>query len=227
MVPMNAREQSRRHPKRKRVLDLIDDSVFGGLLDSRGDQADEAGDADVVAADKVGGDDSLSLEAAAQEYVWLYDFRRGIACQKIAEEHGLTVRDVRDGIERARKLEARCSRDEWLSELQSGREVERGFRLMPMFPIGAFTPQSTCPHGGPLQRGSTICCMVCHASGMDGHPSLRPDPATDPRPESGSGSETDIALTPAADASPLSTNARRRETRLERRRRIYEAAGRI
>ena len=100
MVPMNAREQSRRHPKRKRVLDLIDEAAFGGLLAGRCDEADDLADADVVATDEVAGDKSLSLEAAAQEYVWLYDFRRGIACQKIAEEYGLTVRDVRDGIER-------------------------------------------------------------------------------------------------------------------------------
>ncbi|MHB1556506.1 MAG: hypothetical protein ACYC61_03380 [Isosphaeraceae bacterium] len=226
---MNAREQSRRHPKRKRVLDLIDEGAFDGLLADGGDEADDSGDSDIVAADEVAGDRSLSLESAAQEYVWLYDFRRGIACQKIAEEYGLTVREVRDGIERARKLEARCSRDGWLSDLQSGREVERGIRLMPMFPIGEFTPQSTCPHGGPLRRGSTLCCMVCHASGMDGHPSLRHDPATDPRPESGS--ETQIALPRAADAGPLSTSARRRETRRERRRerrrRMYESAAAI
>ncbi len=225
MVPMNAREQSRRRPKRKRVLDLIDDSAFDGLLAVLGDAADDAEDVDVVAADEVAGDNSLSLEAAAQEYVWLYDFRRGIACQKIAEEYGLTVRDVRDGIERARKLEARCSRDEWLSDFQSGREVERGFRLMPMFPISAFTPQSTCPHGGPLQSGSTLCCMVCHTSGMDEHPSLRHDPAADPRPETGS--ESELALTPAAEASPSSTAARRRLSRRERRRRMFESAGRI
>lgn len=212
-------------PKRRRVVDMGDEQAFEGWLDGCGDEMGGFGGAEAGVVDAGSNKGTMTLESAARDYVWLLDFRRGIACQKMAAEAGLTVGDVREGIERAQKLEAQCSGDSWLADLQSSRGAGPAFRLIPMFPIGEFTPQSTCPHGGPLQRGSTICCMVCHASGMDGHPSLRHDPATDPRPESGS--ETEIALTPAADASPLSTNARRRETRLERRRRMYEAAGRI
>lgn len=65
--------------------------------------------------------------------------------------------------------------------------------LMPLFPVGFFLPTSAdqvrafgrvlvpefasrgdvCPHHGPIPEGSTLCCMVCHQSGMDGHPGLK------------------------------------------------------
>lgn len=225
MVPQNAREHAMSLPKRRRVVDLVDEQRFGGSFDGRGGEAGGFGDADVGAVDDAAGEGSMSLESAARDYVWLYDSRRGIACEKIAAEDGVTVRAVRKGIERALKLEAQCSEDSWLGKLQSNRGVERGFFLTPMFPIGAFTPQSTCPHGGPLQPGSTICCMVCHASGMDDHPSMRRDAATDPAPESGL--ESEFALTPVAAAIVPSPTARRRETRRDRRRRLFEALARI
>ena len=39
--------------------------------------------------------------------------------------------------------------------------------LLPLFPIGALTPRSECPHRGPITPGTSLCCMVCHASGFD------------------------------------------------------------
>lgn len=61
-----------------------------------------------------------------------------------------------------------------------------GFRpLVPLFPIGGFSPGSTCPHHGPLPEGSALTCMVCHRSGMDQHPAYRRDRRFDPRPERG------------------------------------------
>jgi hypothetical protein len=50
--------------------------------------------------------------------------------------------------------------------------------------------------------------MVCHQSGQDGHPALRRDPYTDPRPEP----------KPKAFVGPLK---RKVESRKERRRRWY------
>jgi hypothetical protein len=45
-------------------------------------------------------------------------------------------------------------------------------RLVPLFPIGPFTPTSHCPHHGPLRKGSEFCCMVCSQSAIgDGRPS--------------------------------------------------------
>jgi hypothetical protein len=208
MVPRNAREHATPLPTRGRSDD------GGRSFDEWGEESD--------AWDRGGVEetDSLTLEVAARDYVWLYDLRRGIGCQKIAIEDGVTVRDVREGIERARKLERKWSRDNVLADFQSGRGNDLGFHLIPMFPIVAFTPQSACRHGGEsIKHGSRFCCMVCHVSGMDGHPGLRRDPATDPAPEL----ESQPAAAPAM-AEPSNTVARR-ETRRERRRRLFEAAG--
>jgi len=43
---------------------------------------------------------------------------------------------------------------------------------MPLFPVASFVPGSACPHHGPIREGSVLCCMVCHQSGLDAHPSL-------------------------------------------------------
>ena len=56
-------------------------------------------------------------------------------------------------------------------------------KLEPLFPVGAFTPLSVCPHRRRLPRGSRLVCMVCHKSGVDGHPALQRDPMTDPKRE--------------------------------------------
>ncbi|QEH38666.1 hypothetical protein OJF2_72720 [Aquisphaera giovannonii] len=86
-------------------------------------------------------------------------------------------------------------------------------RLVPLFPVGPFTPTSRCPHHGPIPKGSDLCCMVCLQSGHDDHPDLRRDPRTDPRPEP-----------KRAGAEPARTSAHG-ETRKERRRRLREGAG--
>lgn len=59
----------------------------------------------------------------------------------------------------------------------------RGLGLVPLFPITSFVPGSACPHHGPIRPGSSLCCMVCDTSGLDHHPALQRDPATDPKPE--------------------------------------------
>jgi hypothetical protein len=53
------------------------------------------------------------------------------------------------------------------------QEVQRPPRLIPLFPVGNYTPQSRCGHHGPIQPGSLFCCMICHRSGHDHHPALR------------------------------------------------------
>jgi hypothetical protein len=160
-------------------------------------------------------DQSLTLEVAAKDYIWLYDFRRGIGCSKIAAVEGVNVRQVQEGIERARKLERKGSKDALIEDLKPGGLGDIGFRLTPLFPIGSFTPQSTCPHRNPMKRGSGFCCMVCHASGMDDHPGLRRDPATDPSLEPETAEESvEVAGRPVA--SP--------ETRKQRRRRQFAEA---
>lgn len=44
--------------------------------------------------------------------------------------------------------------------------------LEPVFPAGPFTPSSPCADHAGIDRGSAECCMVCHQSGLDGHPDL-------------------------------------------------------
>ena len=58
--------------------------------------------------------------------------------------------------------------------------------------------------------------MVCHSSGMDEHPGLRRDPLTDPSPES--------KPAPAADGVVPSEAGGSRETRKQRRRRLFAEA---
>lgn len=44
--------------------------------------------------------------------------------------------------------------------------------LMPLFGVQSWTPDSPCPHKGPLAEGSVFVCMKCHAAGKDGTKAL-------------------------------------------------------
>jgi RNA polymerase sigma factor (sigma-70 family) len=92
------------------------------------------------------------------------------------------------------------------------RATARPPGLVPLFPVSAFTPQSTCPHRVPIAPGSALCCMVCHRSGIDEHVALQRDPRTDPAPE-------------RKPTPPPEPGAESRETRRERRRRRFLATG--
>jgi hypothetical protein len=138
----------------------------------------------------------MTLEIAAREYVWLWDLRRGLSTEVIAAREGVSVRRVRFGIARSLGQE-------------KSFPVERNVRpprLVPLFPVGLYTPNSSCAHHRPIECGSLLCCMVCHRSGMDDHPALRRDSATDPAPE--------LKPTPTVQRTSL-------ETRRERRQRLY------
>jgi hypothetical protein len=138
----------------------------------------------------------MSLSTLAAEYVWLWDVRHGISTNEIAMREGLTNRTVQYGVARAKALERNCSSNEPI----------RVPPLVPLFPLGHFTPQSACRHHGPIERGSVFCCVVCHCSGIDDHPGLRRDPRTDPSPE------------PKPKPAPKKTA---RETRKQRRLRTF------
>jgi hypothetical protein len=125
----------------------------------------------------------LTLQIAAMEYVWLYDHRHGLSLNQIAARANATTDDVMHGVERAIELERRLSERPAVNEFKTGRPDDTHFRLIPLFPIVAFTPQSACPHHNPIEEDSRLCCMVCHKSGMDDHPGLLRDPETDPSPE--------------------------------------------
>jgi hypothetical protein len=167
-------------------------------------------------ATRPGAEQGLTLEAAARDYVWLYDYRHGVGHRKIATHAGVSIRQVREGIERARAIERDCLKESPIESLKAGRAGDIGFRLIPLFPIGALTPQTPCPHHHSIERGSTLCCMVCHASGMDDHPGLRRDPQADPSPEAGPA--------PAHDVTEPGQPDRLQETRRQRRRRLFAEA---
>lgn len=60
------------------------------------------------------------------------------------------------------------------------------FELVPAFgPQPGFEEHRPCSEviRHPIRKGSSLCCMACHASGMDHHPALRRDRMTDPKPE--------------------------------------------
>ncbi len=158
-------------------------------------------------------DRSMSLVAAAREYIWLYDFNHGISVNEIAAREGLTVGRVRFGVARARGLDKKSSQNFLNMPISWNGDVAHSPRLIPLFPIGAYTPQSDCPHREPIGQGSAFCCMVCHCSGMDDHPTLQRDPRTDPAPESKTEPAPQLALQPKASESL--------ETRKQRRRRKF------
>lgn len=167
------------------------------------------------AGTEAGPDEALTLEVAARDYMWLYDYRHGVSLKEIAGYEGLTVAEVQRGVERSKAQESKLSRDDVIEGLKSGRLEDMGFRLIPLFPVSALTPQSACPHHGAIESGSRLCCMVCHGSGMDDHPAMQRDPKIDPSPESG--------LEPAA--APPSQSGESKETRRQRRRRKLAEAG--
>ncbi len=142
---------------------------------------------------------ALSLTVMAREYIWLWDVRHGVSANEIALREGLNVQRVRIGIARAKTLEKNGTND---------NEAVRPPRLIPLFPIGAYTPQSECAHHRPIEDGSLLCCMVCHCSGVDDHPGLMRSPLTDPTPEP----------KPAPAPSPRQN---KRETRRQRRQRVF------
>lgn len=54
---------------------------------------------------------------------------------------------------------------------------------VPLFPASPLVPTSGCPHHRPIRKGSVFVCMVCHQSGMDGHPRLVIHAGERPKPE--------------------------------------------
>jgi hypothetical protein len=141
---------------------------------------------------------TMTLAVMAKEYIWLWDLRHGVSTKTIAMRERVPVRRVRYGVARAKAQEKSCPTETAINLP----------RLVPFFPIAAFTPQSPCGHRRPIRVGSVFCCMVCHRSGLDDHPALVRTPLTDPAPE------------PKPKPKPSKTS---RETRKQRRQRVYGA----
>lgn len=101
---------------------------------------------------------------------WLAKYEHGWPTSKIARYAKVSVRTVQLGIADARNA-------------SPGLEQSPRFKLRPLSPVEPLTPESKCPHHGPIRRGSLLCCMVCHQSGMDHHRSMMRSPATTPKPD--------------------------------------------
>ena len=160
-------------------------------------------------------DRTLTLATAAAEYIWLYDLRHGLSIHEIAVRAGVSIGRVRYGVKRARAQEKPISSIAVIEQSSSNAETIRPPRLIPLFPVGPYTPQSACPHRVPIKPGSALCCMVCHRSGKDDHPALQRDSQTDPSPE------PRLVPTPARQpglGAPL-------ETRRQRRRKQFAQQG--
>lgn len=97
-------------------------------------------------------------------------------------------------------------------------------KLLPLFPMGHFTPKSLCAHIFMIPRGSIWCCMVCHQSGQDDHPALQNDRMRD----NSSWRELSVparpALAPEVKAAPPKTgdeDARRASDRKRKNFRLF------
>ncbi len=155
-------------------------------------------------------DRTMSLATAAREYIWMYDMDHGLSSKEIAVRDGLSVGRIESGAARARELNKRFSQDSPGMPTTGRGRGGHNPPLIPLFPVGAYTPQSPCPHREPIEKGSAFCCMVCHRSGMDEHPALQRDPRTDPAPESKPEPAPEPDLQSKASESLATRKARRR-----------------
>lgn len=91
-------------------------------------------------------------------------------------------------------------------------------RLVPMFPIGPLTPKSKCRHADDNLPAKPFYCVTCDRSWADGdgHPALRRDPKTDPRPEPAAKPEPATKPTPAATTETKPTRRQLRRMKFGR-----------
>ena len=144
---------------------------------------------------------SISLEPCVQESIWLWASRHGVNANEMATRDGVSTRRIQFGLAAASCRESRMLKD-----------VRHPPRLVPLFPLGPYSPQSACRHHRPIERGSVFCCMVCHTSGQDDHPALQLDPRFDPKLDDTS---------TASLSKTLGDERIRQETRRQRRRRLF------
>ena len=99
----------------------------------------------------------VTLRQACRDYVWLLDSRRGISVAEIAGAWQVGERTVYQGLTRAERAADRAGG-------QGAGPPAALLRLLPIFPVGPLTPQSACPHHGPLRPGSRAYCVVCDSA---------------------------------------------------------------
>ena len=111
----------------------------------------------------------------AEDARYLAMRRAKLSYREIAKERGVSYRTVYLGVNRARERERYVPPPPGPppSLVLSFGSSNKPLKLL------------TCDdvHRGPIPKGSTCCCGVCHKSGVDHLPAMRRDPRTDPKPE--------------------------------------------
>ncbi len=143
------------------------------------------------------------LDTSIREYVWLCDSGSDISA-KVAE-----VRE-RSHIHRTLPV---VSQARSVRSTHSFQVIRRPPQLVPLFPIGSYTPTSRCAHRGLIERGSCFCCMICHASGQDDHPALQNDWSIE--------RNSDMKWDAAIPTTKFSRQRTSLETRKQRRQRLF------
>jgi hypothetical protein len=137
-------------------------------------------------------------------WVWLlWATEDGLSSRQIRERlrGRVPIRTIQAGLARVRRQLDSCVQN---------RPLVPDPRLVPFFPCGPYTPTTRCRHDiEPIRLGSCLCCLVCHRSGLDGHPALRRDPRSDPKP----------------DRKPKQARTPKKETRRSRRKKLYGELG--
>jgi hypothetical protein len=95
--------------------------------------------------------------------VWMHNLNHERSAKEVLARAGLSAQHSHASLARCLSWQTRSFY----------RDLRQSPRLVPLFPVGSFTPGSVCGHYGPIERGSVFCCMICHNSGQDDHPSLQ------------------------------------------------------
>jgi hypothetical protein len=143
------------------------------------------------------------LSKSVQKYAWLQDPRYATTAT------GPAV-DERDRTKRVPTVFPRACT---VFSNRSFQLIQRPPQLVPLFPVGNYTPSSRCAHRGPIEHGSAFCCMVCHASGQDDHPALQANWSIEPNLE--------LNWTATFSSCKYSKQKILIETRKQRRQRLF------
>lgn len=144
---------------------------------------------------------------------------RGIrrpSAEQLAGEAGIAVWRA-DAVLSLTTIVPRQSAIEWADNTGSTAVRNPVASLEPTFGVRSFTPESGCPHYGPIPMVSKLVCMVCHATGFDHHPLMKRTLASDPLPEP----EPEDYQPPVIE---IKVQQHRTETRAVRRQRLFATA---
>jgi hypothetical protein len=141
-------------------------------------------------------------DASVGEFVWLRSPHRRISEKGSAIRGGISTQSTQVALPLTRAVYPN----------RFFQDTRRPPQLVPLFPVGNYTPHSRCGHRGPIERNSVFCCMVCHTSGQDDHPALQNSSFIKPNSEV----KRDATIQTKYPNQRISL-----ETRKQRRQRLY------